>query len=338
MSAAFNIQGVVDLGCRSHVNPQDRRGARMEASPSSVLQCATACAQRSFNRITIDSVACVCYMESSIVTVVQNIDECNNLCPDGRCGTRDFINRFSFYDITGLRDSVQAAITSSISASAAAERSRTESISVSALPTSSLSTRTIESSTTTTSTIITSTLVEASLPTALSTQVPTSALQSLPTSQDPPFIRQTGGILMMLALAMLLVIAGVLTLKFYKTRRGAAKNDLPVFKVLSKRPSTDSVNTKPLSIFSARSSMNRAASAFASITRPSRAGSLTPTAGGGTLERSMTPMKRNGSVGSVEGSVHSDTALRKEDLVHQMFGLTSVMEESSKSGGSSPVG
>ncbi|KAJ3213180.1 hypothetical protein HDU67_003195 [Dinochytrium kinnereticum] len=361
MSATINIPGVIDMGCRSHFDPGNfNPGTVLETAPTSVQQCANACAARSFTRLTVSSLACTCYMEVNIVSVPQNIAECNNLCVDGPCGTRDFLNRFSFYDITELRDNVQASITASISASIAAERSRTESIrsmSSSLAAASSLSSGKIETSTTTSLNTATSsatstlTAVPANAPprpTSLTPDVLNPNGQSQSSTQDPPFILQTGGILMMVALAILVAIGGFIAARYYRRRNGKGKNGLPVFTVLPKRPSTDSVSMQPSSTYG--STLGRSGTAMGTLTRPGGAGNLTPT-GGGTMERTGSS-PRPGSNANVSfasstdglaGGISMDRSgtgslpTKKEDLVHQMFGLSSFTEESRHDAGD-PLG
>ncbi|KAI8852421.1 hypothetical protein BC829DRAFT_440826 [Chytridium lagenaria] len=171
MSTTSNIAGVTYLGCKSHFDFGNyNRGVILEMTPTSVEQCALQCAGRSFNRLSISDQACACYMDVNLVIVDQNIIECNKYCGDGPCGTADFINRFSVYDITLMRDTVQASITASISASIAAERSRTEGLRSSTL-----------SSVTGT---ITSVAITTIAP--ISTEAATTAAAAIPTATHDP--------------------------------------------------------------------------------------------------------------------------------------------------------
>ncbi|KAJ3103289.1 hypothetical protein HDU97_010278 [Phlyctochytrium planicorne] len=322
MSTTVTVPGVTYLGCRSHFDPSSfNPGLKLDIPPNSVRECAEECASKSFNRLIISEKDCRCYVDINLPISVQNIDECNRYCPDGPCGTSAFINRFSAYDITELTEKVQASITSSIQASI----------------TSSIRAKS-SSAAATAPTLITSISVSvapsaSARPTSLTPEIVKPNSSNGSTSSEQPFILQAGGILMLVALGILLAIGLFIFARYIKNKRDQGKNPLPIFHVLPKRSSSESVTSmKTHSVFGG-STLGRLGPGVSPVVASPANNSVSS-----TLDRSLgapispmdpspseigAPNWDNLSSTSSAGAGSLKSLTKKEDLVHQMFGLTS---------------
>ncbi|KAJ3104621.1 hypothetical protein HDU97_009012 [Phlyctochytrium planicorne] len=324
MSTTVTVPGVTYLGCRSHFDPGSfNPGFKLDIPPNSVRECAEECASKSFNRLIISDQDCRCYVDINLPIAVQNIDECNRYCPDGPCGTSAFINRFSAYDITELTEKVQASITSSIQASITSSiRAKSSSAAAATAP----------------PTLITSVAVTAfpspsAKPTSLTPEIVKPNSSNGSTSSDQPFILQAGGILMLVALGILVVIGLFILARHIKNKRDQGKNPLPIFHVLPKRSSSESVTSmKSHSVFGGSTLGRLGPGASPVVASP--ANNSVPS----TLDRSLgapasprdppaseigVPNWDNMSSTSSAGAGSLKSLTKKDDLVHQMFGLTS---------------
>ncbi|KAJ3087807.1 hypothetical protein HDU96_004361, partial [Phlyctochytrium bullatum] len=296
---------------------------------------------------------------------------CNNYCTDGACGTRDFFNRFSLYNITAVREailrtaSIEASITSSIlaaaSSSSAAAAAATSSY-LAALSSSSAAAAAAASRASST-TLLTPSASSPTSPTS-PTAAPADAAQpasptptttrispvagtgnASSTASDTPFLQQPGGILMMLSLAILAAIAAFVVFRFYRRRSRDRSGALPVFHVLPRKTSSSDGGSDKAA---GGSTLGRGWGGGSLGRQLGSGGPGTPnsaTLDRGSLQRTGSAaavgvgalgLERSASAASSVSSLSPLGSAKKggEDLVHQVFGLSKVEEERRGSGSS----